>query len=161
EHEGFDAGGDPVPGLPDVRWQEKKRPEHDQETVTRQPDKSGTRIEERAPHRSRLEGRLEAALEDRRPREQAADPRGERDKEDGGGEVYPGRSEKEEPHSTLNAKPPSVTSASIESTRHLTLYVPRGSAGSVTRSRSGFERSTRPSPRSTCPPRSFTTRTEL
>jgi len=34
--------------------------------------------------------------------------------------VYPRRSEKEEPHSTLNAKPPSVTSASIESTRHLT-----------------------------------------
>ena len=81
--------------------------------------------------------------------------------EDGGGEVYPRRSEKEEPHSTLNAKPPSVTSASIDSTRHLTRYVPGGSAGSVTRSSTGFERSTRLSPRSTCPPRSFTTRTEL
>jgi len=155
EPRGVDAGGDPVPGLPDVGWQEEKRPEHDEETVTRQPDESGTRIEESPPHRSRLEGRLEAAL--RRPRSARAGrrSRAEGDNQDAarvdGDRPLPaarGRAlarvparrsmknapvrrteearctqdaaRRKEPHSTLNAKPPSVTSASIESTRHLT-----------------------------------------
>src|SRR5205823_13554024 len=73
----------------------------------------------------------------------------------GAGEVQPEGGEEEGPHSILNVKVPSVTSASIESTRHRTVYVPAGSGGSVARRRAGFARSTRLSRRSICTPRSF------
>src|SRR5262249_193632 len=77
------------------------------------------------------------------------------------GEVAPQRAEQQRVHSTRNVKPPSVTSASIDSTRQRTWYVPGGSIGSVARSRAGFARSTWPSRRSTCSPLSLSTRTAL
>src|SRR2546422_339188 len=48
----------------------QKGPEHDQETVARQPDESWPRIEGSVPHGARLERRVGAVLEDRRAHQQ-------------------------------------------------------------------------------------------
>ncbi len=52
--------------------------------------------------------------------------------------MNPQRSEEERPHSILNVKPPSATTASIDSTRHTTLYIPGDSGGGVARSSGGI-----------------------
>src|SRR5437899_8275811 len=102
------------------------------------------------PARERSDGRAGEKKHEERAHQQ-----------DAGKEMDPQRGDEEPAHSILNENPPSVTSASIESTRHITVYVPGGNDGSVARSTEGLERSTRLSPRSTCWPRSFTTRPEL
>src|SRR5207302_9838054 len=111
-----------------------------------------------APRASALTPRA-ARRSPRRARQQEHEERPHQ--QQGGGEVQPEGREEEGPHSTLNVKVPSVTSASIESTRHRTVYVPAGSGGSVARRRAGFARSTRLSRRSICTPRSSSTRTAL